>query len=188
MKIHRFLAAFSVSSYCRSPNPLCILRPVSYIARALKIILLTIGKQQEADTRAALADFSQRINRYFPCEWKIQPPSKHSDPDTIRKTEADSILSALQKDDYLVLLDERGKNISSPELASLVQQRANESRKQLVFLVGGAYGVDAAIRQRADFCWSLSKLVFPHQLVRLILAEQVYRACTILRNEKYHHD
>ncbi|MBC6493134.1 23S rRNA (pseudouridine(1915)-N(3))-methyltransferase RlmH [Flavihumibacter stibioxidans] len=154
----------------------------------MKIQLLTIGKQQDPTTRLAVEDFTQRINRYFPCEWKLLPPSKLTEPAAIKKAEAQQVLQYLQKDDYLVLLDERGKNISSPELSSLLQQRANESRKQLIFLIGGAYGVDSSVQQRADFTWSLSKLVFPHQIARLVLAEQVYRACTILRNEKYHHD
>lgn len=101
--------------------------------------------------------------------------------------EAESILSSLKKEDYLVLLDERGKQLSSEGLASFIQQRANESEKNIVFLIGGAFGVSDAVFKRADFSWSLSALVFPHQLVRLILAEQVYRACSIIRNEKYHH-
>ncbi|KYP14772.1 23S rRNA (pseudouridine(1915)-N(3))-methyltransferase RlmH [Flavihumibacter sp. CACIAM 22H1] len=153
----------------------------------MKIILVSIGKQQDASTKEAVQDFTQRISRYFPCEWKLLPPAKSTDPVQIKKTEAQQVLQGLQAEDYLVLLDERGKNISSPELAQLIQDRANESRKQLVFLIGGAYGVDTALQQRANFTWSLSRLVFPHQLVRLILAEQVYRACSILRNEKYHH-
>jgi len=93
----------------------------------------------------------------------------------------------LSKEDYLVALEERGKQISSEGLASFIQARANESVRNLVFLIGGAYGLDEAVLKRAQFKWSLSELVFPHQLVRLILAEQVYRACTILKNEKYHH-
>jgi 23S rRNA (pseudouridine1915-N3)-methyltransferase len=93
----------------------------------------------------------------------------------------------LQEDDYLISLDERGKNVSSEDISILLQQRANDRTKKLVFLIGGAYGVDDIVSRRANFTWSLSKLVFPHMLVRLILAEQVYRACTILRNEKYHH-
>jgi 23S rRNA (pseudouridine1915-N3)-methyltransferase len=153
----------------------------------MKIILSSFGKQQEASTKEALDDFTRRVTRYFPCEWKLLPPSKLTDPTQIKKQEAQVFLQQLQPDDYLVLLDERGKNISSPELAELIQGRANESRRQLVFLIGGAYGVDNTVQQRANFTWSLSKLVFPHQLVRLLLAEQVYRACTILRNEKYHH-
>lgn len=154
----------------------------------MKIQLWTIGKQQDASTRDAVEDFTGRINRYFSCEWKLIPPSKSTDPTVIRKSESQLVMQYLQKDDYLILLDERGKMISSPELAVMLQQKANESRKQMIFLIGGAYGVEKIIQQRADFTWSLSKLVFPHQVVRLILAEQVYRACTILRNEKYHHD
>ncbi len=153
----------------------------------MKIILLSFGKQQEASTKEALDDFTRRVTRYFPCEWKLLPPSKLTEPTQLKKQEAQVFLQQLQPDDYLVLLDERGKNISSPELAEIIQGRANESRRQLVFLIGGAYGVDSTVLQRANFTWSLSKLVFPHQLVRLLLAEQVYRACTILRNEKYHH-
>jgi 23S rRNA (pseudouridine1915-N3)-methyltransferase len=86
-----------------------------------------------------------------------------------------------------VALDERGKQASSEGLATFIQARANESTKHLIFLIGGVYGIDEGVLKRANFKWSLSQLVFPHQLVRLILAEQVYRACTILRNEKYHH-
>lgn len=78
-------------------------------------------------------------------------------------------------------LEERGKQVSSEGLASLIQARANESTRNLVFLIGGAFGLDEAVLKRAQFKWSLSELVFPHQLVRLILAEQVYRACTIFK-------
>jgi 23S rRNA (pseudouridine1915-N3)-methyltransferase len=105
----------------------------------------------------------------------------------LKKKEGEMILNFLSKDDYLVVLDERGKQLSSEGLAEFIQKRGNESVKSLIFLVGGAFGIDDAILQRANFKWSLSQLVFPHQLVRLILAEQVYRACTILKNEKYHH-
>ena len=86
-----------------------------------------------------------------------------------------------------MVLDERGKQFSSEGLARFLQARSNESIKNVVFLVGGAFGLDDQVLARAKFIWSLSELTFPHQLVRLILAEQIYRACTILRNEKYHH-
>ena len=105
----------------------------------------------------------------------------------LRRKEADTILDWLDKDDYLVLLDEKGKSLSSEGLATFLQTRANESTKKIVFLIGGAFGVDEKVKKRAQFVWSLSSLVFPHQLVRLILAEQLYRAATIIRNEKYHH-
>ena len=78
--------------------------------------------------------------------------------------------------------------LSSPGLAKLIQQKANQSTHRIVFLIGGAYGVTEEIKAKAQFTWSLSELVFPHMLVRLILAEQIYRACSILSNEKYHHE
>ena len=105
----------------------------------------------------------------------------------LKKQEAQTILEWLNKDAYVILLDERGKQLTSPELADFLQQRANKSVKKLIFLIGGVYGVDESIFTRANYTWSLSKLVFPHMLVRLMLAEQLYRACTILKNEKYHH-
>lgn len=105
----------------------------------------------------------------------------------LKKKEGETILKFLEKGDYLVALDERGRQMSSEGLAEFIGKRSNESVKNLVFLIGGAFGLDEAVLQRADYRWSLSPLVFPHQLVRLILAEQVYRACSILRNEKYHH-
>lgn len=134
--------------------------------------------------------FTQRISNYFPVEWNIMAPPKNagllSEADQ-KKKEAEMILNALQKDDYLVALDERGKAFTSAQLAAFIQTRANASTKQLVFLIGGAYGLHESVLQRAGHKWSLSLLTFPHQLVRLILAEQVYRACSINRNEKYHH-
>ena len=78
--------------------------------------------------------------------------------------------------------------MSSRRLAGFIQERGNESVKRLIFLIGGAYGLDEPLLQKSKFIWSLSTLTFPHQLVRLILAEQIYRACSIGRNEKYHHD
>lgn len=156
----------------------------------MKIILASVGKPHDANVKDGVSEFTQRINNYFTTQWQILPPVKNAaslNEAALKKAEATSILNALQKDDYLILLDEKGKHISSPQLANLIQQRANERCKQLVFLIGGAFGVGDQIVQRANFVWSLSNLVFPHMLVRFILAEQVYRACSILRNEKYHH-
>ena len=156
----------------------------------MKIQLWSVGKPHEAYIKQGAEDFTGRINKYFNCEWQIIAPPKNAaalQEAELKKQEAKIILNQLTKDDFFVLLDERGKQLSSPELAAFIQQRANESTKRLVFLIGGAFGVDAAVLQRANYTWSLSKLVFPHMLVRLILAEQLYRACTILKNEKYHH-
>lgn len=156
----------------------------------MKLQLWTIGKPNEAYVQAGIEDFTRRITNYYPVEWKLLPAAKQTSSFTeadIKKAEAQAILSALQKDDYLVLLDEEGKQMTSPQLAAFIEARANNSVRNLIFLIGGAYGVDEQVKSRANFTWSLSKLVFPHQLVRLILAEQVYRACTIIRNQKYHH-
>lgn len=147
-----------------------------------------MGKPNEPYIKEGVDQFTKRINHYYTLEWQLILPSKLSDPTQIKKAEATSILKALAPNDVLVLLDEKGKMLSSPALANLIQQKANQSTQKLVFLIGGAYGVADDIKARAQFTWSLSDLVFPHMLVRLILAEQVYRACSILANEKYHHE
>lgn len=156
----------------------------------MKIQCWSIGKAKESFVQEGIELFTRRITHYFPVQWRMFPPPKNAgtlQEAALKQKEAAAVLEALEDNDYLVLLDEKGKMIRSETLAELLQQRANEARKNIVFLIGGAYGVDDTIKQRADFQWSLSALVFPHQLVRLILAEQIYRACTIIRNEKYHH-
>lgn len=156
----------------------------------MKIQLWSIGKEHEPYIKMGTDDFTRRIARYYPVEWKLIAPPKNaaslSVPD-LKKKEGEIILSALTKEDWLVTLDERGKEMTSGGLAGLLQARANDGNKQLIFLIGGIYGLDEAVLKRADHRWSLSLLTFPHQLVRLILVEQLYRACSILRNEKYHH-
>ena len=156
----------------------------------MKFQFWSIGKNNESYVKSGVEDFTKRISNYFKVEWTIIPVPKNagmmSEVD-LKKKEGEMILQWLDKDDYLVVLDERGKQLTSEGLADFIQARANESIKKIVFLVGGAFGVDDMVLRRANFKWSLSQLVFPHQLVRLILAEQIYRACTILKNEKYHH-
>lgn len=156
----------------------------------MKIQFWAIGKNHEPYVKSGVEDFTKRISNYFPVEWNIIPVPKNagmlSEMD-LKKREGETILDWLQKDDYLIALDEKGQSFDSVQLSRFLQKRGNESTKKLVFLIGGAYGIDDTILKRANFTWSLSLLTFPHQLVRLILAEQVYRACTILRNEKYHH-
>jgi 23S rRNA (pseudouridine1915-N3)-methyltransferase len=149
----------------------------------MKILLWSVGKNNDPYVKPGIDDFTRRITRYFPFEWNLIPPPKNAS----KKSEADLILHQLAKDDYLVALDERGKQMTSEGLAQFIQARANSGGKNLVFLIGGVYGLDESVLARADYRWSLSQLTLPHQLVRLVLAEQLYRACTILRNEKYHH-
>lgn len=156
----------------------------------MKIYFWSVGKAHEAYVKEGVELFTKRISHYYPVEWKIFPSAKNAasfSEEEIKKMEATTLLNTLQNDDVLVALDENGKQWNSIELADFIQQKANESVKNIIFLIGGAYGLHQNILKRCNYKWSLSKLVFPHQLVRLILAEQIYRACTILRNEKYHH-
>ena len=156
----------------------------------MKLQFWSVGKPHEPYIKPGVDAFTKRITNYYPAAWNIIATPKNagvlSEVD-LKKKEAEIILQALSKDDYLVALDERGKSMTSENLAAFIQTRANESSRQLIFLIGGAYGLHESVLQRAGFKWSLSLLTFPHQLVRLILTEQVYRACTIIRNEKYHH-
>jgi 23S rRNA (pseudouridine1915-N3)-methyltransferase len=156
----------------------------------MKIVFISVGRSNENYVEEGINDFTGRINKYFPVSWQIISAPKNaaslSEP-ALKKAEAILILQQIAQEDYLILLDERGQTFNSPGIAQLIQQKANESSKRLVFLIGGAFGVEESVFKRANTTWSLSKLVFPHMLVRLILAEQIYRACSILRNEKYHH-
>ena len=156
----------------------------------MKFQFINIGKPHDEAFKKAVDDFTKRVNNYYNVEWLIIPPVKNAAvvPEAeLKKQEAKLILSKIKSDDFLMLLDETGKQLTSVELSNFIEQKINAGVRTIVFLIGGAFGVSDEIKQRANFIWSLSKLVFPHMLVRLILAEQVYRACTILRNEKYHH-
>lgn len=156
----------------------------------MKISMWSVGKAHEAYVKSGIDDFTKRVGKYYPVEWQIIAPPRNAGLMTeadLKKREAELILQALKPEDYLCALDERGKPFSSDGLAQFLLQRGNDSGRQVIFLIGGAFGLDDLVWKRANYLWSLSQLTFPHQLVRLILAEQVYRACTILRNEKYHH-
>lgn len=156
----------------------------------MKICCWAIGKPDEAYVKKGVDEFTRRIANYFKVEWTLIPVPKNagmlSEMD-LKKKEGALVMDWLTKDDFLVALDEHGQSFDSPGLAKFINTRASAGTRRLVFLIGGAFGLDPIILKRANLVWSLSPLTFPHQLVRLILAEQVYRACTILKNEKYHH-
>ena len=156
----------------------------------MKILFWSIGKAHESYVKEGIDLFTKRINHYYPAEWHLLPMPKNTgmlSESDIKIREGKMIMEWLKPEDYLVALDERGKQMKSEALAAFIQTRSNQSVRQLIFLIGGAYGLDEQVLKRANYKWSLSDLVFPHQMVRLILAEQIYRACTILKNEKYHH-
>jgi 23S rRNA (pseudouridine1915-N3)-methyltransferase len=156
----------------------------------MKIECWAVGKQDELYVSQGVQDFTQRIENYYPVAWRLFSLRKNASsytPQKLKQEENALIQAALKPEDWLVCLDETGKQLSSRMLAAFIQDRGNEAVKRLVFLIGGAYGLDESILKKSKFTWSLSTLTFPHQLVRLILVEQIYRACTIGRNEKYHH-
>ncbi len=156
----------------------------------MKIHFWSIGKNHESFVKEGVEQFTKRISNYFPVEWTIIPMPKNAgvmEAAILKIKEAEVLTALINKEDYVVLLDERGKTLTSEAFSKFIEQRTVESVRNLIFIIGGAYGVSDSIIKRANYKWSLSALVFPHQLVRLILAEQVYRACSIMRNEKYHH-
>ena len=149
----------------------------------MKITILTIGKKNEPWIQPGVFRFLERLRAPFTAEMIILPHSSF-EGDRARQEESERLLSRIKDSNFTILLDERGKSLSSPELSSLILQN---NTKHIVFIIGGAYGVTDEMRQRANVTWSLSKLVFPHQLVRLILAEQLYRAQEIAKGSRYHH-
>ncbi len=156
----------------------------------MKIQLWSIGKTHEPYIKPGIELYSKRVSHYFPLEWKLISPRKDAASlslDERRKAEGEIILRLLHSSDILVALDAKGKQVTAEDIACFLEQKSIESVKTIIFLIGGAYGLDQSVINRANLLWSLSKMVFPHQLVRLILTEQIYRACTIIKNEKYHH-
>ncbi len=156
----------------------------------MKLEFWSIGKQHDPAIKDAIDDYTKRINKYHPVKWVIIPVPKNAgmlSETELKKLEGKMVLEWLNKDDVLITLDEKGKEFDSLELSIFLSKKGMEASKKIVFLIGGAFGIEESVLKRSNHIWSLSKLTFPHQLVRLILAEQVYRACTIIKNEKYHH-
>lgn len=151
----------------------------------MSIKILVIGKKHEDWVSDGIGRYEKRLRKPFDVTWQLLPHSAR-EGDAARTEESDRILAKLDRDTFLVLLDERGRNVDSPALAQRLRG-ALDSNRSVVIVIGGAYGVDERVRTRADFVWSLSLLVFPHQLVRLILAEQIYRAQEITAGRSYHH-
>lgn len=149
------------------------------------IRVLAVGRKHESWVAEGIERYTKRLKKPFDLSWQLIAHSAR-EHDAARTEESDRLLAKVGTD-FVVLLDERGKAIDSPALSRTLLAPLESSRSVTV-IIGGAYGVDRAVHQRADFVWSLSPLVFPHQLVRLILAEQVYRAQEIAGGRSYHHE
>lgn len=157
----------------------------------MRILLLQIDKTQDSYLTEGIENYVRRLKNYCPFEIATISVPKQVRQRSMaeQKTEeAKLILSYLHLDDTLILLDEKGKEFTSVEFAKFISQKQNASVKRLVFLIGGPFGFDPRIYDRANFQISLSKLTFSHQMVRLFFVEQLYRAFTILKGEKYHHE
>ena len=150
--------------------------------------IIAIGKKHEKWVTSGIELFEKRLKKPFNLSWDILPHSNFAE-EKAREEETQRILAKIKPSDFVILLDERGKNISSPELTKILSNGfVNSQNFVIVIVIGGAFGVSEELRQRANFVWSLSKLVFPHQIVRLILVEQIYRAQEISSGGKYHHE
>ena len=148
--------------------------------------IIAIGKKHEKWVLNGIELFEKRLKKPFNLNWDILPHSNFAE-EKAREEETQRILAKIKPSDFVILLDERGKTISSPELAKMISNGFVNSQN-FVIVIGGAFGVSEELRQRANFVWSLSKLIFPHQIVRLILVEQIYRAQEISSGGKYHHE
>lgn len=156
----------------------------------MKVEVWAIGKTSEPYLDTGIGIFEKRLKNYLPFTWVLLPNArvKSTDGNVLKQEEGKMVLAKLSPDDYLVLLDERGQQYSSTELARWLEQRLSAPGRRLVFLVGGAFGFSPEIYARANAQISLSRLTFSHQMVRLFFLEQLYRAMTILRNEPYHNE
>lgn len=149
------------------------------------IRILAIGKKHEAWIEASITRYQTRLRAPWDVQWELLPHSSR-DGDQARQEESERLLARIESDEYVILLDETGILRDSPTLATYLDRLFTESRS-IVVIIGGAYGVDDQLMNRANLTLSLSPLVFPHQLVRLILIEQLYRAQEITRGSGYHH-
>lgn len=146
----------------------------------MKVLIISPGRAHDSMVADGIAEFEKRLQKALPLEWAMPRPSD-------KDTEGAAILKVIKDGDYVVLLDERGQDINTPGLAALLDKQMQAGTKRLVIIIGGAFGVSSKVAERADITIKLSSLVFPHMLVRLIVAEQLYRAHSILQGGKYHH-
>ena len=156
----------------------------------MKITLLTLGKTSDARLSALIDEYQQRLKHYVPFEFVVVPDIKNAKSltqDQLKVAEGEAILARLTPSMDVLLLDEHGREFRSIEYADFLQKKMAAGR-DLVLIIGGAYGFSQAVYDRANGKISLSQMTFSHQMIRLMAIEQIYRAMTILRNEPYHHE
>ncbi len=156
----------------------------------MKSLLLLIGKTTDKHVKSLIDDYVVRIGHYMPFEIQVVPElknTKNMSTSQQKDREGELLMKQIQENDYVALLDEHGQELRSVDFAKWLEKRQQNARR-LVFVIGGAYGFSEAVYQRANEQLSLSRMTFSHQLVRLVFTEQVYRACTIIKGEPYHHE
>lgn len=156
----------------------------------MKTLLILVGKTTSKHFQAGISDYTGRISHYMPFELITIPELKNTrnlSEEQQKTAEGELILKQTQPADTVVLLDEHGSELRSLEFAGWLEQKQRAARR-LVFVIGGPYGFSPAVYARANERLSLSRMTFSHQMVRLIFTEQLYRACTILKGEAYHHE
>ena len=157
----------------------------------MKIILIVVGKTVEEWLRKGIESYTERLVHFCQFETVTRPDLKNNrnmDIQTQKVREGESILKLLQPSDDVYLLDDKGLQMTSPEMAAWLEKRMSQSSKRLVFIIGGPYGFSQEVYQRANDKVSLSRMTFSHQMVRLIFVEQLYRSMTIIKGEPYHHE
>ncbi|PWD97949.1 23S rRNA (pseudouridine(1915)-N(3))-methyltransferase RlmH [Marinilabilia rubra] len=157
----------------------------------MKVLLLMVGKTSEKWLNEGVESYYKRLNHYLPFDAKVLPDIKNAGkikPEALKQLEGEAILKVLDKSDRLILLDEGGKHFSSRDFAGFMEKQMLAGTRRLVFVIGGAWGFSDEVYKHSNSKISLSRMTFSHQMVRLIFAEQLYRAMTILKNEPYHHD
>lgn len=158
----------------------------------MKITIITVGKIKEKYLRDAIAEYSKRLSKY--CKMEIIEVADEKTPEnasesmneTIKSREAERILKYLKDDAYVMTLEIQGKQITSEELAEKIEKLGIQGTSHLIFVIGGSLGVGKKVLERSDYALSFSKMTFPHQLMRVILLEQIYRSYRIIKKEPYH--
>jgi 23S rRNA (pseudouridine1915-N3)-methyltransferase len=153
----------------------------------MRIRLILVGRSERGHIADGLKHYLDRIRRMEGLEEVLIPDAGKGAPAWQQRTESEHILAALRPGERVVALDERGQLLSSPQFAQRIGAWRDQGVRDIAFVIGGAYGMTEALRQRADLVLSLSPMVFPHQLVRVLFAEQLYRALSILKGTGYHH-
>ena len=158
----------------------------------MKITIITVGKIKEKYLKDAIAEYSKRLSRY--CKLEILEVADEKTPDgaseiveeNIREKEGERILKLIKEDAYVITLEIRGKMLTSEELADRIETLGIQGKSHLVFVIGGSIGLGREVLRRSDYALSFSKMTFPHQLMRVILLEQIYRSYRIINGEPYH--